>query len=421
MDGSKRSIDFAFFDQVVRAEIPEDNLVETVSAAPAAPLADIKAETGRVLAEPIGTKPLAELAAEKEMVLVAVPDHTRRTDLLPVLSELLSELERHGFGPERVSMIVAGGTHKPMSNTELIRQWGPDLTGRYSFLQHHWDNPSALVNRGQSKLGIPLQFNRELFKEKLLIGLGTVKPHPVAGWSGGAKIILPGLSGKDTTDHLHWAAAAHPVETIFGQADNPVRLEMEETVREIGLDLVVNAIENKGGDIVALAAGDFVRAHRHLVEKARSVPLLDLPLEQPDVMVVGGGIDRPELWEAMAGLYVANILLREGGTLILLAACPAGVANGHPAVLEWGYRPYKEVEALVEDKAITDLTAASHIALAGEIISRKKYRVILVSTGIGHAETDRLGLEYAAGLDEALNKVWQEYGRQAKILAYERI
>jgi lactate racemase len=421
MDGSKRTFNFAFNDQTIRVEIPENNLVETVSADPVESLKNIEEETIKALAKPIGTKPFNQLAGEKEAVLIAVPDNTRRTDLAPVLSALLSALGWLGFGPGRISIIVAGGTHRAMSDTELTEQWGPVITGQYKFLRHDWNNSSALVNRGRSKQGIPLEFNRELFKGKLLIGLGTVKPHPVAGWSGGAKIILPGLSGKATTDHLHWAAAAYPVESIFGQAENPVRLEMEETVREIGLNLVINAIENKNGDIVSLAAGDFVEAHRFLVEKARSVPLLDLPLEQADVMIVGGGIDRPELWEAMAGLYVANLLLREGGTLILLAACPDGVACEHPAVLEWGYRPYKEIEALVAKNKITDLTAASHMALVGDIISRNKYRVILVSTGINRKETDLLGLEYATDLDQVLEQVWQDHGAQAKILAYERI
>jgi lactate racemase len=295
MGGSNKTISFAYFDQMIRAEIPIENLVETVIAVPVDPLADIEGETLRVLAEPIGTRPLADLAREKEAVLIAVPDNTRRTDLVPVLSALLSALGRLGFGPGRVNMIVAGGTHRPMSDRELKEQWVPGLVEGYTFLRHNWSDSSALVNRGQSKIGIPLEFNRELFKEKLLIGLGTVKPHPVAGWSGGAKIILPGLSGKATTDHLHWTAAAYPVESIFGQAENPVRLEMEETVREIGLDLIINVIENKNGDLVSLAAGDFVEAHRFLVDKARSVPLLDLPLEQADAMIVGGGIDRPEL------------------------------------------------------------------------------------------------------------------------------
>lgn len=421
MGGSKKTISFAYFDQTIRAEIPKKNLVETISAAPVEPLADIKGETLRALAEPIGTRSLADLAREKEAVLIAVPDNTRRTDLAPVLSALLSALNRLGFEPGRITMIVAGGTHRPMSDRELKEQWGPDLVESYSFLNHNWSDSSALVNRGQSKTGIPLQFNGELFKEKLLVGLGTVKPHPVAGWSGGAKIILPGLSGKATTDHLHWTAAAYPVESIFGQAENPVRLEMEEAVSEVGLDLVINVIENKKGEIVSLAAGDFVEAHRFLVEEARSVPLLDLPLEQADAMVVGGGIDRPELWEAMAGLYVANILLREGGTLILLAACPDGVACEHPAVLQWGYRPYKEIETLVAKNKITDLTAASHMALVGDIINRKKFRVILISKGIHRKETDLLGLEYSTGLEQVLEKVWQYHGAQAKILAYERI
>jgi len=421
MDGSKKKVRFAYYDQVLTAEIAEDNLVKTAFAPPAAPLDDPAGGLFRALSAPVGAPPLTELLQGREGILIAVPDHTRRTDLAPVLAALLTVLAEEGYGPDRVIIAVAGGTHKPMSDAELRKQWGPDITGRYRFLRHRWNEPGELISRGRSPLGIPLQFNRVLFEERLHIGLGTVKPHPVAGWSGGAKIILPGLAGKDSTDYFHWTAASYPVETIFGQENNPMRLEIEEAVGMVGLHLIINVIENKQGQICGLAAGDFVQAHRFLVEQSRSVPLLDLPMEQPDAMIVGGGTDRPELWEAAAGLYVANILLREEGTLVLAAACPDGVAKEHPAVLEWGYRPYSEVAALVAQGKIVDLTAASHLALVGDIIARKKFRVILVSAGIGAPEAERLGLDYADSLDGALSKIMERHGSQAKIFTCERI
>lgn len=421
MAGSKRKVRFAYYDRFIETALAEDNLIPTIKAADVRALVDPSGATRDALAEPIGTKPLADLLQGRKSVIVAVPDHTRRSDLAPVLSALLGELEEHHFGPDRVKMIVAGGTHAPMTEEALTQQWGAAITERYTFISHNWNCPSELIRRGQTDLGIPLEFNKILFMGSLVIGLGTVKPHPVAGWSGGAKIILPGLAGKATTDYLHWTAASYPVENIFGQEENPVRRELEQAVAEIGLDLVINVIENRKGELVDIAAGDYIKAHRYLVDKARSVPLLDLPLELPVAMVVGGGQDRPELWEAMAGLYVANLFLQEGGTLVLAAACPGGVAAEHSAVLEWGYRSYQEIKELVESGLITDLTAASHLALAGDIIARKKFQVILVSSGISAEDTKKLGLNYALSLDQALDLVWQNHGSRTKILCYERI
>ncbi len=421
MDGSKKEVRFCYYDQYLTAEIEENNLVKTASIPPAKPLSDLKGDLLKALSSPIGSPPLVELLRGREEVLIAVPDHTRRTDLTPVLTVLLDELFKLGFGPDRVIIAVAGGTHKPMSDADLKKQWGPYITEHYRFLRHNWNEPDELIMQGCSPLGIPLQFNRALFEDKLHIGLGTVKPHPVAGWSGGAKIILPGLAGKDSTDYFHWTAASYPVENIFGQENNPMRLEIEKAVSMVGLHLIINVIENKLGQICGLAAGDFVQAHRFLIEKSRSVPLLDLPLEQPDVMIVGGGTDRPELWEAMAGLYVANILLREEGTLVLVAACPDGVAKEHSAVLEWGYRPYNEVAALVKQGKVDDLTAASHLALIGDIIARKKFKVILISDGIKAPEAERLGLDYCDDLSTALSKTRERHGNNAKILTYEQI
>lgn len=421
MGGSNRKMRFAYYDRYLEIEIPEENLVETVKAAPVQPLANIEEAVRRCLAEPIGTEPLARLAAGVKRVLIAVPDHTRRTGLIPLLRPILKELRKAGLKPEQINIAAAGGTHVAMTDDELKKQWGADLFREYTFIKHRWDHPEDLVSRGASKLGIPLQFNRALFEADLVIGLGTVKPHPVAGWSGGAKIILPGLAGKATTDYLHWTASGYPVEQIFGQADNPVRLELEEAVGEIGPPFIVNVIENREGEIAGVAAGHYIEAHRQLVEQARSVPLIDLPLQLPEVMIVGGGVDRPELWEGMAGLYLANLLLLEGGTLILAAACPGGVAPEHPAVLQWGYRPYEKVSRMVEQGQIADLTAASHMALGGEILSRKRFELILVSSGISAADAAKLGFGWAAGLEEALQVVWQRHGREAKILTYERI
>jgi len=412
--------DFHYFDRLVRIDIPDEYLTEKISPEPVPPLADIAGEVLEATADPIGAPPLGSTLTPRSRVLIAVPDKSRHTDMREILHAVLKRIEAAGVHRDNITILIATGTHRPMTDEEIAAKFSPGIIGGYRVVNHVYDDMSSLIDLGTTKDGLPVQFNRLITEHDFIISIGAIKPHPVGGYSGGAKGLLPGIAGKRSTDYFHWEATKYPLFDIFGNPDNPVRFEMEDIVAKAGLSFIVNATENADGQISGVFAGDFVAAHRAGVAFLKETPLIAFPLTLPDILVVGLGKDRPDLWGGAAGIFLSAAFLKENGVLVLLAACPEGVARNHQVVLEHGYGNWRDVEKLVENGTIADRTGASHVVTIGKILEEKRMRVILVSESISPAEADRLGFIGMTDPQGAFDRALDET-RGRDVLVYERI
>ncbi len=414
-------ISFYYYDRKLEISIPGERLVDKMDADPVPPLDDVYNETLRAIGRPYGTVPLREIVHQKSRVLLAVPDRSRHTDIREVLRAVCDELDEAGVPRSSITILVALGTHRPMNESELRQKLGDGVTRRYTVVNHDYDDMAGLIDLGKTADGLPVQFNRMILEHDVVMSIGNISAHPVGGFSGGAKGLLPGIAGKRSTDYFHWEATKYPLFDIFANADNPVRLEMERIVKKAGLHFIVNTTENAQRRISGVFAGDFVQAHRAGVAFLKKNPLIAFPMAQPDVLVVGSGVDRPDFWGGAAGIYAAAALLKEGGTVMLYAACPEGVAPEHPVVTEYGYPRWEEVQRLVEAGKINDRTGASHLLTVGRILEENNIRVHLVSEGITPEEAAVLGFHYYHDPQAALDDAVKLTGQDAEILAYERI
>ncbi len=411
----------AFYDQSIEVSIPDETLVAKLEPQVAPPLRDVYQATVEAVRNPVGALPLRESLRAGNSVLIAFPDRSRHTDIREVLRAVLDEVADAGVRREDVTLLAALGTHRPMTPEELERKIGEDLARRYRVVNHDYDDPRCLVNLGRTADGLPVEFNRLVLEHDYIVSIGNISAHPVGGYSGGAKGLLPGIAGKRSTDFFHWEASRYPLFDIFGNPNNPVRHELERIVAEVGLDFIVNTTENSDRAISGVFAGHYVEAHRSGVEFLRKAPLIAFPTELPDVLVVGLGADRPDFWGGAAGIYAAAALLKDGGTLVLLAACPEGLAPEHPVVLEYGYPRWKEVVDLVESGDVDDRTGASHLVTVGKIIESKGMKVFVVSRGIAPDEAERAGFRWFAEAQEAVDEAMRAAGGTPRVLVYERI
>ncbi len=410
-----------YYDDTVTVSVPDGTVVPKMEIDVAPALADVRAATRAALREPVGTPPLRETAGPGKRLLLAFPDRSRHTDIREVLSATLEELEEAGVRRDDITLLAALGTHRPMSPPEMAAKLGEEISRRYRVVNHDYDDPACLINLGSTSDGLPVEFNRLVKEHDLVVSLGNISAHPVGGYSGGAKGLLPGIAGKRSTDYFHWEACKYPLFDIFGNPDNPVRREMEAIVSEVGLDFIVNTTENSRREISGVFAGHFVEAHRAGVEFLRRTPLIAFPTALPDVMVVGMGRDRPDFWGGAAGIYAAAAMLGDGGILVLLAACPEGLAPEHPVVREFGYPRWKEVAEKVESGAVADRTGASHLVTVGRILEGKGIKVHLVSRGISAEEAAAAGFRRFDAAQDAVDAALLEKGEDAKVLVYERI
>ncbi|RMF74115.1 MAG: DUF2088 domain-containing protein [Acidobacteria bacterium] len=288
---------------------------------------------GPALAEaleaPIDAPPVEQLAAGARSAAIAVEDITRPADAAPVLDALLDRLAAAGIPPDRVRVLVAVGGHAPLRRDELLAKLGERVVATCDVYNHH--PYEDLVDLGRSRSGLPIHVNRMFVEADVRLAVGSVVPHPYAGFGGGGKIVLPGLAGIDTLEMNHRPAVTGLSGAGLGVVEgNRAREEMEEIALAAGLQAVVNIVPDARRRPVGHFYGHPVAAHRAAVALARRVfrvevepgadaCLLNAYPKDGEQLQVGNAFNA---WRALD-----EPPAREGGTVIVTAACPWG--RGH--------------------------------------------------------------------------------------------
>ncbi len=290
-----------------------------VLAPPAPRAVDLGDALEDALLHPTGARPLAQVASARTRVVVVVSDESReepRAELFLAVRRALAAVR-----DDHLTVAVATGTHGP---ARLDRLGLPeDLLRRHRVVNHDARDEAAMVEMGRTSRGTRLRVNRCLAEADLVVATGRVKPHHVAGWGGGAKAIFPGLAHHEDVQRNR-ALAADPA-SLLGAADgNPCREDFEEAARRLGRDTwMLNVVEVRGA-VVGAVGGDLVYAHREGVRIAR--PACEVRAAAADCVVVSAPLPvSSSLRQASKLVAPAGLLLREGGTAIVVAECPNGV------------------------------------------------------------------------------------------------
>lgn len=365
------------------------------------------------IANPIGSQPLPEMARGAKSVLIISDDYTRQTPVKQIIPQIATAMLRLGVRQKAIKILVALGTHRPMTQEEKVRKFGLDITRTFDIINHNWVDADDLVSVGKLSTGMEVRVNRLVTEADLVIGLGQVVPHRIAGFSGGAKIILPGVCGSAATGYTHWIGAQLPGEQVLGVWDNPVRRLMNEAGQLAKLRFIVNAVCDPEGHLIDVVAGDPVAAHGQAANVAREVFGARVPT-QLDIVIVDSFPKDIELWQAAKALYAAELMVRQGGAVILVSPCTEGVSRTHALISERGYKSEAETMADIREKRLTDPMVASHCLRVGRVI-RDRATGYLVSSGINPELARHLGFIPAATAQEALNSALLAQGKGARV------
>lgn len=298
-------------------------------------------ELADALRKPVESPPLAELVRGRRDAVVVCEDLTRPARLAEILPSVLAEIHRGGLPENRVRLVMGVGGHAPLDRPALLKKLGASILRRYDVSNHHpYEN---LVDLGTSRRGIPVHVNRRVAEADLKIAVGSVVPHPYAGFGGGAKIVLPGVAGIETLEANHRPAVTG-VQGGFARVEgNTAREEMEEIALRVGLEFIVNVVTDDRRRSVALRAGHPVAAHRAAVVEARRVYATEAPSEEADVLVLNA---YPKDTEMLQVGNVFNVLrgaprplVRAGGAIVVTAACSLG--RGYHSLHGPGGRLYR--------------------------------------------------------------------------------
>lgn len=407
-------IEFPYYANIAGLDIPDENLLGVYQppvSAPPRPAAEI---IEQAFANPIGSPPICDLAAGKRRVLILTDDYTRKTPVKKILDRLIPEMESAGVRREDITIMVALGTHRPMTDDERTTKFGEGICRTLKIVDHDWQDEANLVDYGVTDSGTPVRVNRAVQDADLILGIGQILPHRIAGFSGGAKIIQPGICGAETTAETHWRSALYSGAEILGVADNPVRREIEQVAQRVGLAAIANAVCDSDGNLLGMFVGHPVAAHRAGAELSRKVYGVAIP-EPVDILVIDSYPMDIELWQGAKALYAGELAIKKGGVSILVTPCPEGISKTHGLILKEGYRRSHDTISMVESGRITDKIVAAHLVRVGRVI-RDNGIGILVSPGIGCADTEQLGFRYASDAQAALGMAFEIKGRNASVL-----
>lgn len=290
---------------------------------------DIRALAQRAFAEPVGSPPLMELAANKKRVMIAIDDTSRPTPTGVILSEMLKKLAAAGVKDAEVTVIVAYGGHRAPTRRDMVLKLGESLMQRVRLIYHH--PHEGLVFLGKTSFGTPVYTNRLFQQADLKIGIGSITPHDFAGFGGGGKIVAIGLSGIDTLYHDHMVQADHFRRTVASIVDNDCQSDIREMTEMVGLDFLVNAVPSRNLKPRDIVCGAFTEVHERCAEIARKE--WQIILEEPayDIVFLNAypkDIDQIQSYMALnVCLFPRVEMLKEFGMAVLTTAAPDGAVT----------------------------------------------------------------------------------------------
>jgi nickel-dependent lactate racemase len=288
---------------------------------------DPQATLLQAIRSPIGSVRLREHIRPGHRIGISVCDVTRAQPRREQILALFEEMP--GVPDADVTIFVATGTHRSNTADELERMLGRDIVSRFRIVNHDSRNGSALARVGTTTTGVPVFLNREFLQSDVRITTGFVEPHFFAGFSGGPKMVAPGLAGLETVMTLHDAVRiGHPNATWGVTEGNPVHDDVREIARMVGVHFAVDVTLNREQKITAAFAGDILEQHRAACAHAKETAMRAVPQPFDVVLTTNSGYPLDQnLYQAVKGMSAAAKIVKPRGTIVCAAECRDGLPS----------------------------------------------------------------------------------------------
>jgi nickel-dependent lactate racemase len=287
--------------------------------------ADARAELLRALRSPIDAAPLAALVRRGQRVAISICDVTRAQPRREMLEAIFEEIP--DARPEDITIFVATGTHRTNTPAELERMVGREILARYRVVNHDSRDRAALDYVGRTATGVEVHLNRGFLAADVRITTGFVEPHFFAGFSGGPKMVAPGLAGLDTVMTLHDARRiGHPNATWGITEGNPIHDDVRAIAGMVGVHFAVDVTLNREQKITAAFAGSLLAEHRVACGRAKATAMRAVSAPFDVVLTSNAGYPLDQnLYQAVKGMSAAARVVRPGGTIVCAAECRDGL------------------------------------------------------------------------------------------------
>jgi nickel-dependent lactate racemase len=374
-------------------------------------LADVEAAVLELLANLNGMAPLTEVVAalpHKKTVIIS-EDQTRPTVVGQILIPLLNELNRLGIPDGQVDVIIGRGTHRLPTDAELEAKLGSRVLDRLRVTIHDADD-GEFVHVGITSRGTRVYVNRLVAEAALVIGIGTTNPHYFAGYSGGPKLILPGVCSRETIKQNH-VLIDDPRANAGIMEGNPVWEDMMEAARLARLTVKFDVLLNADKEIVKIYGGEVEAQQRAAIEGLKEMYGVAVP-DRADVTITSGHPLEVNLIQSGKAILLADTVTKPGGTIVLLASCPSGAGPLMYETLSQRPAPDQVIQWIAEGKA--NPTGGPMASRLRKLVQSKN--LIVVTEGLTPQQLDDMEFGYAPSVDDALNSLAGGNGKRDVIV-----
>ena len=389
--------------------IPQKNLLKICLLKETPGVKDNAKAIKDAIKNPIGSPIIPKITQGKRTAVVICTDITRPTPDNLLIPPILNELNKGEISDKNIKVIIARGQHRKMTEEEVKEKVGEKVFKRVKIRQHDPDN--NLFYLGKSKRGNELWVNKDVVQADVKISTGNIIPHRYAGYGGGAKSILPGISSRETIGHNHLYVETG--EASLGKTKgNPVREEMEEAAKMIGLDMIVNTVMNVKNEIVDVVAGDPAIAYQAGVKACNNIYGVKIP-EKADIVIASSFPMDATFYQASKTLEAVGHIIKENSTIIMISPCYEGIGSKDFLDFLGEKTPQDIIENIKAHKEKNVVAGVISYLIAK---CKEKAKIYLISEGIQDKDIMEMGMLPAKSVQSVLNDVLKNYGDEAKVL-----
>lgn len=366
---------------------------------------------------PIGGIRLKDIAARRnaKSACVLVSDATRNVPTAKVADTIVKELVDGGVPLEGIIFVVAIGVHRDATEQEMREMLGEQLYNKVNIENHTPYSEDNLIALGTTFFGTPVKVNKRAYECDLHISVGKVEPHEFAGFSGGRKSVLPGISSEKTIEANHSTTMLYSQRAVPGCLNgNPIHMDMVEAAEFFGVDFTVSFVQNAKNKTAAVFSGSMQASHQAAVEYLQKY--CKCSFEKPDIIVTTPGSPlNIDFYQSLKPLIALTEVLDETITVALYCECKEGVSS--PDML----RPFYNSSSLDEmiDYVIKNYKIQMDHALLLSKIFKKNVKVVVYSPNVSDNDISSMRMIPSSSIDDMMSKAVQVCGKQKpRILFY---
>jgi nickel-dependent lactate racemase len=405
---------FAFGKNGIEVSVPDGYACRVLRSHTASAIGDVDSALASVLDHSIGCEPLAVLAAGKQTAAISVCDITRPAPNSVTLPPLLARLHAAGIPVEGVTILIATGLHRVATDAEVKTIVGPEIAKKYRVVSHDARDFAGHRSLGATGRGTPVYIDERFMAADLHITLGFIEQHLMLGFSGGRKLVAPGLAAQETIKVIHSPRfMREPLATEGSVANNPLHAELLEIARMARHDFSLDVTLTQDRQISGVFAGDPVKAHAAGVDFLENTSLETLPAPVDVVITSAAGYPLDlTFYQTVKGVTAAQHIARQGGRILVLGECPEGMGSSEFAQFMRTLTGFQDfLDEIRETPVEVDQWQLEKLALTG-----LNHELYFYTPGVAKEQLGCLGARTFTNLNEAVAAVLHGLPADARVV-----